>query len=78
MVGYNVRHRALRWKQLRASYLPIGEGLLVTKTDLNVKKDIDMVVQRKKSNWIVQVDNCTGEEHIFRVISPYKKAQIEV
>ncbi|PNX99056.1 hypothetical protein L195_g022317 [Trifolium pratense] len=78
VVGYNVRHRALRWRQLRATYLPIGEGLLVTKIDLNLKKDNEIFVQRKKSNWIVQVDNCTGEEHIFRVTSPNKKVQIEV
>jgi len=78
VVGYNVKHRALRWRQLRATYLPIGEGLLVTKIDLNVKKDNDMVVQRNKSNWIVQVDNCTGEEHIFRVTSPNKKIHVEV
>ncbi|CAI8600775.1 unnamed protein product [Vicia faba] len=79
VVGYNVRHRALRWSQFRATYLPIGEGLLVTKIDLNMKKDNDMVGQRnKKSHWIVQVDNCTGEEHIFKVTSPCKKVDIEV
>lgn len=79
VVGYNVRHRALRWRQLRATYLPIGEGLLVTKIDLNMKKDNDVGVQRnKKSHWIVQVDNCTGEEHIFKVTSPCKKVDIEV
>ncbi|KAL5073186.1 hypothetical protein RYX36_012170 [Vicia faba] len=79
VVGYNVRHRALRWSQLRATYLPIGEGLLVTKIDLNMKKDNDMVGQRnKKSHWIVQVDTCTGEEHIFKVTSPCKNVDIEV
>lgn len=76
VVGYNVRHRALRWRQLRASFLPIGEGLLVTQIDPNVKKDSDMFVQRRRSRWIVQVDDCTGEEHIFRVTS--KNVQIEV
>ncbi|CAL5211071.1 unnamed protein product [Lathyrus oleraceus] len=79
VVGFNVRHRALRWRHLKATYLPIGEGLLVTKIDLNMKKDNDMVVERnKKSHWIVQVDNCTGEEHIFKVTSPCKKVDIEV
>ncbi|XP_058734634.1 uncharacterized protein LOC131606420 [Vicia villosa] len=79
VVGYNVRHRALRWRQLRATYLPIGEGLLVTKIDLNMKKDNDISVQRnKKSHWVVQVDSCTGEEHIFKVTSPCKKVDIEV
>ncbi|KAK7382204.1 hypothetical protein VNO80_00960 [Phaseolus coccineus] len=76
VVGYNVKHRASRWRQLRASFLPIGEGLLVAKIDPNVKGN-HKVVQRR-SRWIVQVDNCTGEEHIFRVTSPHKKVQIEV
>ncbi|XP_020218508.1 uncharacterized protein LOC109801796 [Cajanus cajan] len=76
VVGYNVKHRASRWRQLRASFLPIGEGLLVAKIDPNVKGD-DRVVKRK-SRWIVQVDNCTGEEHIFRVTTPHRKVQIEV
>ncbi|KAK7390117.1 hypothetical protein VNO78_25416 [Psophocarpus tetragonolobus] len=76
VVGYNVKHRASRWRQLRASFLPIGEGLLVAKIDPNVKGS-DRVVQRR-SRWIVQVDNCTGEEHIFRVTSPNRKVQIEV
>ncbi|TKY63733.1 hypothetical protein E2542_SST13615 [Spatholobus suberectus] len=76
VVGYNVKHRASRWRQLRASFLPIGEGLLVAKIDPNVKGN-DKVVQRR-SRWIVQVDNCTGEEHIFRVTSPHRKVQTEV
>ncbi|RDX57980.1 hypothetical protein CR513_62741 [Mucuna pruriens] len=74
VVGYNVKHRASRWRQLRASFLPIGEGLLVAKIDPNVKGG-DRVSQR--SRWIVQVDNCTGEEHIFRVTSPSRKDQME-
>ena len=77
VVGYNVRHRASRWRQMKASFLPIGEGLLVTKIDPNAKSH-DKVDQRKRSHWIVQVDKCTGEEHIFRVTSPYRKVQIEV
>ncbi|KAK7349633.1 hypothetical protein VNO77_07151 [Canavalia gladiata] len=80
VVGYNVKHRASRWRQLRASFLPIGEGLLVTKIDPNLKKgnNINRVVHRRRSRWVVQVDNCTGEEHIFRVTSPSRKVQIEV
>ncbi|KAJ1413627.1 S-adenosyl-L-methionine-dependent methyltransferase [Sesbania bispinosa] len=74
VVGYNVRHRASRWRQLKASFLPIGEGLLVTKIDPIGKGN----VQRRRSRWIVQVDNCTGEEHIFRVTSSYRKVQLQV
>ncbi|XP_061352105.1 uncharacterized protein LOC133297060 [Gastrolobium bilobum] len=79
VVGYNVRHRVSLWRKLRASFLPIGEGLLVTKIDPYMKGNDDKkVVQRRRSRWIVQVDNCTGEEHIFRITSPYRKEQIEV
>ncbi|XP_014516134.1 uncharacterized protein LOC106773885 [Vigna radiata var. radiata] len=78
VVGYNVKHRASRWRQLRASFLPIGEGLLVAKIDPNLKGNNNQRVVRRRSRWIVQVDNCTGEEHIFRVTSPHKKVQIEV
>lgn len=74
VVGYNVKHRASRWRQLRASFLPIGEGLLVAKIDPNNNHRIE----QRRSRWIVQVDNCTGEEHIFRVTSPHKKVQIQV
>ncbi|XP_027337678.1 uncharacterized protein LOC113851413 [Abrus precatorius] len=78
VVGYNVKHRVSRWRQLRASFLPIGEGLLVTKIDPNLKALNDRVVHRRKNRWIVHVDNHTGEEHIFRVTSPYKKLQMGI
>ncbi|XP_057745772.1 uncharacterized protein LOC130963688 [Arachis stenosperma] len=80
VVGFNVRHRASKWRQMKGSFLPIGEGLLVTKVDSNsiVKSHDEKVEQRRKSHWIVQVDKCTGEEHIFRVTSPNRKLQIEV
>ena len=78
MVGYNVKHRVSRWRQLKASFLPIGEGLLVAKIDPNIVKVNDDKVVQRKSRWIVQVDKCTGEEHIFRVTSPDRKMQIEV
>lgn len=78
VVGYNVKHRVSRWRQLKASFLPIGEGLLVAKIDPNIVKVNDDKVVQRKSRWIVQVDKCTGEEHIFRVTSPDRKMQIEV
>ncbi|OIW21697.1 hypothetical protein TanjilG_08100 [Lupinus angustifolius] len=78
VVGYNVRHRASRWRQLRASFLPIGEGLLVSKIDPNVKSTNVNIDQKRKGHWIVQVDNCTGEEHIFRVPSPYSYRKVQL
>ncbi|KAI4354863.1 hypothetical protein L6164_003692 [Bauhinia variegata] len=76
VVGYNVGHSGSRWRQLKASFLPIGEGLLVTKIDPKAKIQ-GGVEQRKKSHWIVEVDKCTGEEHIFRISSSSRKVQIQ-
>ncbi|PIM97160.1 hypothetical protein CDL12_30372 [Handroanthus impetiginosus] len=61
VLGYNAFCKE-SWKKspLRTQLLPIGEGLLLTR----------IVADRKsKSNWIVKVDKCTGEEHVFRVRS---------
>lgn len=70
VVGYNARHRASWLRQLKtASFLPIGEGLLVVTTKMDPKVKFGKVEQRKRSRWIVKVDKCIGEEHIFRVIS---------
>lgn len=60
VVGYNAFCKE-SWKKspLRTQLLPIGEGLLVTRIAAN----------KSKSNWVVTVDKCTGEEHVFRVRS---------
>lgn len=62
VLGYNAFCKE-SWKKspLRTQLLPIGEGLLVTR--------ITAVKKRSKSNWVVTVDKCTGEEHVFRVRS---------
>ncbi|KAK7260233.1 hypothetical protein RIF29_26108 [Crotalaria pallida] len=79
VVGYNVKHRASRWRQLKASFLPIGEGLLVSKIDPNMKSSTnEKIDRRRRGRWIVQVDSCTGEEHIFRVTSANRKVEIDV
>ncbi|KAL2920526.1 ATP-dependent protease ATPase subunit HslU [Bienertia sinuspersici] len=66
------------WAGVRTQLLPIGEGLLVTK--------IAGVSQRergrgsgggRKSNWVVRVDQHTGEEHVFRVRCPNNGMEIE-
>ncbi|XP_057798397.1 uncharacterized protein LOC131014433 [Salvia miltiorrhiza] len=62
VLGYNAFCRET-WRNspLRTQLLPIGEGLLLTR--------VAAAAKRSKSNWIVKVDKCTGEEHVFRVRS---------
>ncbi|KAJ7962185.1 S-adenosyl-L-methionine-dependent methyltransferase [Quillaja saponaria] len=71
VVGYNALHRGSSWwRELKTHFLPIGEGLLVTKIDPNHVKLINGEVgHRKRSRWIVKIDKCTGEEHVFRIVS---------
>ncbi|GER35030.1 hypothetical protein STAS_11288 [Striga asiatica] len=58
VLGYNAFCKETwRNSNLKAQLLPIGEGLLLTRR------------KRSTSNWVVKVDKCTGEEHVFRVRS---------
>ncbi|GMN40911.1 hypothetical protein TIFTF001_010132 [Ficus carica] len=81
-IGYNAFRRASsRWNVVgsRTQLLPIGEGLLVTRisannNNINNNNNAKSVVingKRRSHNWIVKVDKCTGEEHVFRVRSPF-------
>ncbi|GAV64853.1 DUF1442 domain-containing protein [Cephalotus follicularis] len=74
IVGYNAFCKG-SWRSSgsRTQLLPIGEGLLVTRiAGTRAKTDNDCGFG-KKSQWIVKVDNCTGEEHVFRVRFPQGK-----
>ncbi|XP_058749002.1 uncharacterized protein LOC131621954 [Vicia villosa] len=54
----------------KTQLLPIGEGLLVTRFGENKAishKYGSGMNKSVRSRWIVKVDNCTGEEHVFRV-----------
>lgn len=64
IVGYNAPHKG-SWSGFETHFLPIGEGLLVTR----IAENSDVGGRRKRSRWIVTVDKCTGEEHVFRVTS---------
>lgn len=60
VLGYNAFcTETWRNSPLRTQLLPIGEGLLLTR----------VAKRPSKSNWIVKVDKCTGEEHVYRVRS---------
>ncbi|XP_051143186.1 uncharacterized protein LOC127259697 [Andrographis paniculata] len=60
VLGYNAFCRgSWRSNPLCTQPLPIGGGLLLTRK----------AAAAKKSNWVVTVDKCTGEEHVYRVRS---------
>ncbi|KAG8381475.1 hypothetical protein BUALT_Bualt06G0125700 [Buddleja alternifolia] len=67
VLGYNAFCKET-WREspLRTQLLPIGEGLLLTRIK-NQKHNRNH--NSNKKNWIVKVDKCTGEEHVFRVRS---------
>lgn len=74
VMGYNALHMVPSRKEL-GHFLPIGEGLLVS---INVPKTLSTRgygtgSTRNRSKWIVKIDKCTGEEHVFRVICPQQR-----
>ncbi|XP_022738636.1 uncharacterized protein LOC111291260 [Durio zibethinus] len=66
VVGYNAFSKG-SWRSSgsKTQLLPIGEGLLVTR--------IAPKAFEKRSHWVVKVDKCTGEEHVFKVRFPQWK-----
>ncbi|KAJ7975564.1 S-adenosyl-L-methionine-dependent methyltransferase [Quillaja saponaria] len=75
VVGYNAFCKGSCWScGSRTQLLPIGGGLLVTKFAANARIPINNgcgII--KRSHWVVKVDKCTGEEHVFRVRFPQGK-----
>ncbi|KAH7519585.1 hypothetical protein FEM48_Zijuj08G0052600 [Ziziphus jujuba var. spinosa] len=71
VVGYNALHRESNWQsdhELKAHFLPIGEGLLVTRTCKRHGGG-----GNRRGHWVVKIDKCTGEEHVFRIRDPQRK-----
>ncbi|KAJ8771428.1 hypothetical protein K2173_026605 [Erythroxylum novogranatense] len=73
VVGYNAFSKG-SWRSSgsKTQLLPIGEGLLVTRIAPNTKMGSGCSNGRR-SHWVVKVDKCTGEEHVFRVRIPEGK-----
>ncbi|KAF5771292.1 putative S-adenosyl-L-methionine-dependent methyltransferase [Helianthus annuus] len=85
VLGYNAHWKdSWRWSRSNSHLLPIGEGLLLMR--IAGKSDNGGVGGgngkhtrggshggSKKSHWIVKVDDCTGEEHVFKVKSPGRR-----
>ncbi|KAF7813313.1 S-adenosyl-L-methionine-dependent methyltransferase [Senna tora] len=58
----------------KSQLLPIGGGLVVTRfggSNRNIPKYGGGKGKSNKSRWVVTVDKCTGEEHVFRVRVPH-------
>ncbi|KAK9293112.1 hypothetical protein L1049_021098 [Liquidambar formosana] len=74
VVGYNAfcKGSSWQWSGSKTHLLPIGAGLLVTRIAANAKIG-NAGGFTKRSQWIVKVDKCTGEEHVFRVRFPQGK-----
>ncbi|KAL0294774.1 UNVERIFIED_CONTAM: hypothetical protein Sradi_6869100 [Sesamum radiatum] len=60
VLGYNAFCKESWRNSTRTQLLPIGDELLLIRA---------AAARKSKSNWIVKVDKCTGEEHVFRVRS---------
>lgn len=79
VLGYNAFCKdSWQWGGSKTQFLPIGDGLLMTtiaaKVDISGGENVGM---GKRSRWIVKVDKCTGEEHVFRVRSSHGSAIIK-
>ncbi|XP_076953074.1 uncharacterized protein LOC143627061 [Bidens hawaiensis] len=82
VLGFNAHWKdSWQWSRSNSHLLPIGEGLLLMriagKTESGGPGGGSAKHARggsygggKKSHWVVKVDNCTGEEHVFKVKSP--------
>lgn len=73
VLGYNAFCKdSWHWGGSKTQLLPIGEGLLMTRIAAKAEESGgDNGGSGKRSHWIVKVDKCTGEEHVFRVRSPH-------
>ncbi|KAK8997845.1 hypothetical protein V6N11_012382 [Hibiscus sabdariffa] len=77
IVGYNALHKGPAVCScidgFKTYFLPIGEGLLVIrKGELSLSsKAGNRVNSRNRSRWVVKIDKWTGEEHVFRITSPF-------
>ncbi|XP_058086423.1 uncharacterized protein LOC131233650 [Magnolia sinica] len=70
IMGYNAFRNRLLWTSgMRTDLLPIGDGLQITRVPASGMEG----VCGRRSRWVVRVDQCTGEEHVFRIKSQHRK-----
>ncbi|OMP11926.1 hypothetical protein CCACVL1_00209 [Corchorus capsularis] len=83
IVGYNALNKGPCWSssEFKTHFLPIGEGLLVIRKGAANKVGSDGVnnnnCRKIRSRWVVKVDKWTGEEHVFRITSPFPEEMIK-
>lgn len=79
VLGYNAFWKdSWVWSRSNSHLLPIGEGLLLMRVSGKCENGGRKSGAQggngsgsgRRSNWVVKVDKCTGEEHVFRVKSP--------
>ncbi|KAJ1403752.1 S-adenosyl-L-methionine-dependent methyltransferase [Sesbania bispinosa] len=76
VVGYNAFSCKGSWRscESKTQLLPIGEGLLVTRFGASVTSPKHgSGMSKSRSRWVVKVDKCTGEEHVYRIRVPQGK-----
>ncbi|XP_076953045.1 uncharacterized protein LOC143627020 [Bidens hawaiensis] len=71
VLGYNAYWKdSWVWSRSNTSLLPIGEGLLLMRVAGKSGNGVGSSGGGRRSRWVVKVDKCTGEEHVFRIRSP--------
>ncbi|KAK7314887.1 hypothetical protein VNO77_33416 [Canavalia gladiata] len=77
VVGYNAFSCKRSWLSCgsKTQLLPIGKGLMVTRFGAiaTSPKYGSGMSKIKSSRWVVKVDKCTGEEHVYRIRVPQGK-----
>lgn len=75
VIGYNAFGKgSWRVNGSKTQLLPIGEGLLLTRIASKERiNNGDRGGGGRRSHWVVKVDQCTGEEHVFRVRLPQRE-----
>ncbi|KAI3757525.1 hypothetical protein L6452_05065 [Arctium lappa] len=77
VLGYNAFWKdSWVWSRSNSHLLPIGEGLLLMRIAGKSENSGGRNGGHggngggRRSKWVVKVDKCTGEEHVFRIKSP--------
>ncbi|GMP61818.1 hypothetical protein CsSME_00024131 [Camellia sinensis var. sinensis] len=81
VVGYNALGQGQWLSEFNTHFLPIGEGLLVSRIGAGAGGGRfgggGGGGGGKKSHWVVKVDEGTGEEHVYRIKTSTQRREIE-